>query len=74
MRECIKPEEMCCVDFASGESSHSLEYQFRISRKAISYIVEQVAAAIIKILGEMYLKTSNTNNEWVKISQKFKER
>ena len=59
MRECIKPEEMCCVAlryFASGESFHSLEYQFRISRKAISYIVEQVAAAIIKILGETYLK------------------
>ena len=77
VRECIKPEKMCCVTlryFASGESFSSLEYQFRISRKAISYIVEQVAAAIIKILGEMYLKTSNTTNEWVKISQKFKER
>ena len=59
MRECIKPEEMCCVAlryFASGESFHSLEYQFRIIRKLISYIVEQVAAAIIKILGETYLK------------------
>ena len=73
MRECIKPEEMCC--FASGESfrSRSLEYQFRISRKAISYIVEQVVAAIIKILGETYLKTPNTTDEWVKISRKFKE-
>ena len=53
MRECIKPEEMCCEAlryFASGESFCSLEYQFRISRKAILYIVEQVAAVIIKIL------------------------
>ena len=78
MRECIKPEEMCCVAlrcFASGKSFRSLEYQFRISRKAIMYIVEQVAAAIIKILGEMSLKTPNTIGEqWVKISQKFKER
>ena len=59
MRECIKPEEMCCVVLrysASGESFHSLEYQFRIIRKLISYIVKQVAAAIIKILGETYLK------------------
>ena len=43
MRECIKPEEMCCVAlryFASGESFRSLEYQFRISRKAIPYIAE----------------------------------
>ena len=55
MRECIKLEETCYVAlryFASGESFHSLEYQFWISRKAISYMVEQVAAAIIKILGE----------------------
>ena len=76
MRECIKPEEMCCVAlryFASGESFRSLEYQFRISRKAISYIVEQVTAAIVKILGEMYSKTPNTTSEWVKISRKFKE-
>ena len=76
MRECIKPEEMCCVAlryFASGESFCLLEYQFRISRKALSYIVEQVAAAMIKILGETCLKTLNTTDEWAKISQKFKE-
>ena len=53
MQECIKPKEICCVAlkyFASSESFCSLEHQFRIRRKAISYIVEQVAAAIIKIL------------------------
>ena len=65
MRECIKPEEMCCVAlrcFASDKSFRSLEHQFRISRK-VMYIVEQVAAAIIKILGETYLKTRNTIDE-----------
>ena len=43
MREYMKPEEMCCVAliyFASGESFRSLGYQFRISGKAIWYIVE----------------------------------
>ena len=77
MRKCIKPEEMCCVAlryFASGESFRSMEYQFRISKKAISYIVEEVAVAIIKILGETYLKTPKTSDEWLKISKKFKER
>ena len=44
--------------------------EIRISRKAVPYIVEQVAAAIIKILRE----TLNTTNEWIKISRKFKER
>ena len=70
MRECVKPEEMCCVAlryFASGVSFRSLEYQFRISGKAISYIVEQVTAAIINILGETYLKTPNTTSR--KLSQ-----
>ena len=72
MREYIKPEEMCGVAlkyFVNGESFRSLDYQFQISRKAISYIVEQVAAAAItKILGETYLKTLNTADEWVKKS------
>ena len=76
MKECIKPEEMCCVAvryFVSGESFRSLEHQFRISRKAILYIVEHVAAAIIQIPGEIYSKTLlKTTDEWVKISQKFK--
>ena len=76
IKECIKPEEMCCVAvryFVSGESFRSLEHQFRISRKAILYIVENVAAAIIQILGKIYLKTLlKTTDEWVKISQKFK--
>ena len=77
MRECITPEEMCCVAlryFASGESFRSLDYQFQINRKAISYIVEQVPAAIIKILGETYLEKPNTAEESVKILRKFKER
>ena len=66
MRECIKPEEMRSVAlryFASVEFFRSLEYQFRISRKAISHIVEQVAAAFIKTLGETYLKTPNTTDD-----------
>ena len=74
MRECIKPEEMCCVTLrylASGESFRSLEYQFRISKKAISYIVQDVSLAIIKTLGKEYLKTPNTTEEWINIAEKF---
>ena len=68
---------MCYVALrylVSGESFRSLEYRFLSGRKAISYIVEQVAAAIINVLGDTYLKTPNTTDEWVKISRKFKER
>ena len=77
MRECIKPEELCCVAlrcFVTGECFRSLECQFRISKKAVSYIIEEVAAFIIKILGKTYLNTPATTDEWLKISQKFKER
>ena len=73
MRECIKPEEMCCVTLrylASGKSFRSLEYQFRITKKAISYIVQEVSLAIIKTLGKEYLKTPNTTEEWINIAEK----
>ena len=74
MRECIKPKEMCCVTLrylASGESFRSLEYQFRISKKAISYMVQEVSLAIIKTLGKEYLKAPNTTEEWINIAEKF---
>ena len=56
---------------ASGESFKSLEYQFRISKKAISYIVQEVSLAIIKTLGKEYLKTPNTTEEWINMAEKF---
>ena len=74
MRECIKPEEMCCLMLrylASGESFRSLEYQFRISRKAISYIIVEVCVATLKRFGEDYLNTPNTSKNWQAISTKF---
>ena len=68
---------MCCLAlryFASGESYRSLKYQFRNNKKAVPYIIEEVAVTIIKILGKIYLNSPTTTNEWLKISQKFKER
>lgn len=54
MRECISPEEICYITLrylASGESEsfRSLEYQFRISKK-VSYIIQEVCSAMIKVL------------------------
>ncbi|XP_057314357.1 uncharacterized protein LOC130655608 [Hydractinia symbiolongicarpus] len=77
MRECIKPEEMCCITLrylASGESFRSLEYQFRISKKAISYIVQEVCSAIAEALGKNNFKTSETTEEWMEIAKKFYHR
>ena len=67
IQENIKPDEMCCSMlryFASGESYRSLEYQFRISRKAISCITDEVAQATAEILGKEFLKTPETTKEW----------
>ena len=77
LRECIKPEEMCCVALrylASGESFRSLEYQFRISKKAIAYIVQEVCRAIAETFGKEHFKTSSPSEEWKQIADKFHRR
>ena len=74
MRESIKPAEQCCIFLryvASGESYRSLEYQFRVSRRSISRTIPTVANAIIDELLHQYLKTPNTVDEWLIISEKF---
>ena len=63
MRECIKPEE----------SFRSLEFQFRISRRAISRIIIDVTNAIINEV-KCYLATPKTKDEWLRISKKFQAR
>ena len=76
MRECIKPEEMCSLTLrylASGESFRSLEFQFRISRRAISRIIIDVTNAIINEF-KCYLATPKTKDEWLRISKKFQAR
>ena len=77
MRECISPEERCCSTLryiASGESFRSLEYQFRINKKGISYIVYEVAFAITQALGKEQFKTPKTTKELKKIAEKFYHR
>ena len=77
MRESIKPAEQCCIFLryvASGESYRSLEYQFRVSRRSIYRIIPTVAKAIIDELQHQYLKTPNTVDEWLIISEKFYQR
>ena len=74
MRKSIKPDEQCCLFLryiASGESFRSLEYQFRISRRTISRVISTVAKAIIHEMQDAYLKTPNTVEEWLLISEKI---
>ena len=59
MRESIKLNEIILIlrYFAGEESYRSLEYQFRISRKTISYIIDKVAQATLEISGRVFKKS-----------------
>ena len=76
-RSSIKPDERLAVTLrflATGESYHSLEYSFRISRQAISSIVRETCEAIYQTMAPEYFKTPNNEEEWKKISEKFDSR
>jgi hypothetical protein len=41
---------------------------------AISYIVIEICEAIVKHIGQLYLKVPSTTEEWLEIAAKFEER
>ena len=47
---------------ATGETFHSLSYQFRISERTVSYIIEQVTKAIAHYVGKDYIKTPSSQH------------
>ena len=59
---------------ATGETFCSLYFQFRISRKAVSYIIIEVCEAIFAVLGPLYLKFLNSEADWRKIESSFREK
>ncbi|KXJ06492.1 hypothetical protein AC249_AIPGENE21392 [Exaiptasia diaphana] len=77
MRKSIKTDERLAVTLrylATGETFKSLEYQFRIGRKAISNIVLEVCEAITTVLSPEFLKVPKTRDEWLCIANKFESR
>ena len=56
------------------KSFRSLEYQFRISRKAISYIIDEVCKAIATVLAGTYLKFSSCQEVSRTIEKNFIEK
>ena len=77
MRKSISPKKRLALTLrflATGESFRSLEYQFRINRKAISYIVEDVCVALISTLSSKYLKFPSSPEEWLAIEKIFHEK
>ena len=78
MRECISHEERCCITLRYLTLRYltfrSLEYQFRISKKAISYRVYNVGFAFTQALRKEHFKTPKTTEEWKKIVEKLYHR
>ena len=71
---CLKQRLALTLRFlATGESFRTLEYQFRSSRKAISYIIDEVCKAIVTVLAGTYLKFPSCQEVWKNIEKKFKE-
>ena len=77
MREAIPPAERVALTLrflATGESFHSLLFQFRISRQAISYIVEELCDVIAQVIGERFMQVPSSREDWLLISRLFNKR
>ena len=76
MKKAVFPNqrlELTLRFLATLESFRSLEYQFWISRKATSYIINEVCKAIVTGLAGTYLKLPSSQEDWQNINQKFEE-
>ena len=70
----ISPSERLTLTLhylATGESHRSLSFQFRISRRTVSYIIQEVCRAIIKNLSGIYLRIPDTPERWNNIAEQF---
>ena len=64
-------EKLACTlrYLATGESFVSLQFQFRISKAAISIFVPEVCLAIYIALKDVYLRFPQTEEEWIEVSK-----
>ena len=59
---------------ATRESARSLEYSFWISRKAVSYIIDEVCKAVVTALAGAWLKCPSCQEDWKNVEKNFKEK
>lgn len=77
MREAISPAERVALTLrflATGESFHSLAFQFRIARHAISFIVDETCAAITEVIGKEFMQVPQSEEQWLRVREKLNER
>ena len=49
---------------ATGITFADISYEFHVSKGAVFYIIDEVLHAIIKNLGEIYVRPSSSEVEW----------
>ena len=59
---------------ALGDCFRTLSQEFRVGLSTSRAIVKETCKVIIKCLGQTYLRTPNTRQEWLNIAQKFNEK
>ena len=59
---------------ATGETFHSLSFQFRISTSAICYIIREVCKALKEHFMPNYMKIPSSAEEWLDIAKTFEEK
>ena len=72
MRKPISPEKIFAIILrflATGETFHSLVYQFRIHRVAIGKFVPEVCKAIYHCLKDEFLRIPSTADKWESIAE-----
>ena len=77
MRKTICPKQRFALTLrflATGGSFRSLEHQFWISIKTISYIIDEVCKAIVTVLAGTYLKFPSYQADWDNIKKKNSNR
>ena len=70
----IRPAErlVLAIRFlATGEKYRSLSLQFRVSERAILYIIDEVTKAILQHIGKDYIKIPSTSEDWLKYLKHF---
>ena len=58
---------------ATGDSQQSLSFSFRVGKSIVSAIIAETCDAIYNVLMETYMSAPTSKEEWLKISEQFKE-
>ncbi|XP_071953022.1 uncharacterized protein [Antedon mediterranea] len=77
MRKAISPEERLALTLrflTSGNTYQDMECLYRVPRSTLSKLIPETCKAIYDVLKEDYLKVPETEDDWLKVAEGFKEK